>query len=198
MLQRDACLHWRVRTPGGGTRNAVIGAKVYTTNIPTVQVGQALNVRVSPEDRSRCVVDLRGSDIKWVSRRTPTPERPPEWQSSAMSELTSHFEDANSYFEDVGAQIDSRLALMNEPNRISRLWSYYHTWRLPRHPESDRLHTLVCCIAHARNDLDFDTDLSALDALFSMSVSECDTQILEHCRRHYAILREIKRELANL
>ena len=103
---------------------------------------------------------------------------------------------ADQYFAEFSEEIDAKLASINGPDRLSRLRSYYFTWRLPQHPTTDQLHELVCFIAEARSNIQPSSDLSPLDALFSMSVAADDSQILEHCRRHYVVLREIQRELA--
>ena len=103
--------------------------------------------------------------------------------------------DVDRYCATVLTEIDRQLASFSGPSRLERLRSYYSTWRLPFHPASDELHALVCRISDRRANARQPYNMSELDALFTLTVPVADEPILEHCRRHYVILREINREM---
>ena len=69
MLQDLPCWHWLVSTPDGTERIAFIVAKIRTMKHPTVQVGQTLEVRITPEFPDRCVVNVKSPEIEWISRK---------------------------------------------------------------------------------------------------------------------------------
>ncbi|GAB5516931.1 MAG: hypothetical protein Rhob2KO_46560 [Rhodopirellula baltica] len=104
--------------------------------------------------------------------------------------------DVDQYCSAVLNDINEKLNSIEGPDRLARLRSYYFTWRLPEHPESETLHDLVCRIVDARENLLVPYDISQLLGLFTVSASDSDLSILEHCRRHFVILREIQREIA--
>ena len=105
--------------------------------------------------------------------------------------------DVDRYCATVLAEIDRKLVSFSGPSRFERLRSYYFTWRLPLHPASDELHALICRIALARKSSREPCDITELDALFTLAVPVTDESILEHCRRHYVMLREINREMTS-
>ena len=57
---------WRVETDDGLQLWAVITARVRTTKIPTLQVGDTVFVRVHSNDAETCSVDLAESPVQWV------------------------------------------------------------------------------------------------------------------------------------
>ena len=104
--------------------------------------------------------------------------------------------DVDHYCSAVLNEIDEKLPSFAGADRLARLRSYYFTWRLPQYPDSDSLHDYICRIVDAREHLHKPYDMSQLQGLFTVSVPDADLTILEHCRRHFVILREIQRELA--
>lgn len=57
---------WRIRGEDGRLLWAVITAKVHTLQIPTLQVGDQVVVRLHASDPTTCSVDLAKSPVQWV------------------------------------------------------------------------------------------------------------------------------------
>lgn len=57
---------WRVQLADGRLMWAVVTARVRTLKIPTLQVGQNVNVRLHTSDDETCSVDLGSSPVEWV------------------------------------------------------------------------------------------------------------------------------------
>lgn len=85
--------------------------------------------------------------------------------------MTESFE---STYNRIVAEIESKIASINGKDRFSKLRSYYTSWKLPRHAQSETLNLLCCEILNAQHDTSY--DLSATRDLWSITIPEIDQQ----------------------
>lgn len=85
---------------------------------------------------------------------------------------------------------------------LDQLRSYYFTWHLPDHPDSDELYQWVLWLVQCRKEIDLflDRDSSLMQKMpqclkrFQLifdpmnGLGERDTAILDHCKMHYFCL----------